>query len=100
MLMVIYNSLFKSTYPQYVKELFNLRNTSYSLRGEDILSAPTCVYHGQQIIDWNLYAISKSIVPPKSKKMDLAFRQYENNTILETVQSCNKENELLTSLAL
>ena len=39
-LMVVFKSLFLSTYPGYLKELFALRNSSYSLRGNNILTLP------------------------------------------------------------
>ena len=37
-LIVVFKSLFVSTYPEYLKELFVLRNLSYSLRGKNILA--------------------------------------------------------------
>ena len=37
-LMVVFKSLFVSTYPGYLKELFVFRNSSYSLRGKNILT--------------------------------------------------------------
>jgi len=39
-LMVVFKSLFVSTYPKYLKELFVFRNSSYSLRGHNILNLP------------------------------------------------------------
>ena len=39
-LMVVFKSLFVSTYPGYLKELFVFRNSSYSLRGKNILTLP------------------------------------------------------------
>ena len=39
-LMVVFKSLFVSTYPAYLKELFVFRNSSYSLRGKNILTLP------------------------------------------------------------
>ena len=38
--MVLFKSLFVSTYPGYLKELFVFRNSSYSLRGKNILTLP------------------------------------------------------------
>ena len=40
-LMVVSKSLFVSAYPGYLKELFVFRNSSYSLRGKNILTLPT-----------------------------------------------------------
>ena len=37
-LMVVFKSLFFSTYPGYLKEVFVSRNSSYSLRGNKILT--------------------------------------------------------------
>ena len=39
-LMIVYKSLFVSTYPRYLKELFVFRNSSYLLRGKNILTLP------------------------------------------------------------
>ena len=39
-LVVVFKSLFVSTYPGYLKELFVSRNSSYSLRGKNILTLP------------------------------------------------------------
>lgn len=39
-LMVVFKSLFVSMYPRYLKELFVFRNSSYSLRGKNILTLP------------------------------------------------------------
>jgi len=40
MLIVVFKSLFVSTYPKYLKELFSLRNSKYLLRGKNILTLP------------------------------------------------------------
>ena len=38
--MVVFKSLFVSTYPGYLKELFVFRNSNHSLRGKNILALP------------------------------------------------------------
>ena len=38
--MMVFKSLFVSTYPRYLKELFVFRNSSYLLRGKYILTLP------------------------------------------------------------
>ena len=40
MLIVVFKSLFVSTYPKYLKELFTLRNSKYLLKGKNILTLP------------------------------------------------------------
>ena len=47
-LMVVFKSLFVSTYPGYLKELFVFRNSSYSLRGKNIRPY---LYQELQIMD-------------------------------------------------
>ena len=37
---IVFKSLFVSTYPKYLKELFTLRNSTYLLRGKNILTLP------------------------------------------------------------
>ena len=49
--MVVFMSLFVSTYPGYLKELFVFRNSSYSLRGKNILTLVTRSYQEQQTMD-------------------------------------------------
>ena len=39
-LTVVFKSLFVSSYPKYLKELFTLRNSRYLLRGKNILTLP------------------------------------------------------------
>jgi len=39
-LMVVFKSLFVSTYPGYLKEQFVFRNSSFSLRGKNIVASP------------------------------------------------------------
>ena len=51
MLIVVFNSLFVSTYPKYLNELFTLRNSKYLLRGKDIL---TYLNREQQVMDSSL----------------------------------------------
>ena len=40
-LTIVFKSLFVSTYPGYLKELFVLRHSSYALRGKNVLTLPT-----------------------------------------------------------
>ena len=40
MLIVVFKSLFDTKYPNYLKELFSLRNSKYQLRGKNILTLP------------------------------------------------------------
>ena len=41
LLIISYNSLFFTRYPGYLRYMFSLRSTSYSLRGNCILSLPS-----------------------------------------------------------
>ena len=38
MLIIVFKSLFVSTHPKYLKELFTLQNSKYLLRGKNILT--------------------------------------------------------------
>ena len=79
--MVVFKSLFFSSYPGYLKELFVFRNSSYSLRGKNILTLPTprTTNYGLEVIRY------------QAAKIWFAPRMYENNNIIKDFKTVFKK---------
>ena len=76
-LMVVFKSLFVSTYPGYLKEIFIFRNSSYSLRGKNILTLPlprTTTY-GLECIRYQAAKIWNSL--PDSMKTMTSLKDFK-----------------------
>ena len=75
--MVVFKSLFVSTYPGYLKELFSLRNSSYSLRGKNILSLPIprTTNYGLECIRYQAAKIWNSL--PDSMRTITSFKEFK-----------------------
>ena len=75
--MVVFKSLFVSTYPAYLKEPFVFRNSSYSLRGKNILTLPiprTTTY-GLEYIRYQAAKIWNSL--PDSIRTITSFKDFK-----------------------
>ena len=87
MLTVVFKSLFVSTYPKYLKELFTLRNSKNLLRGT--LPEPRITSYGLESIKyeavkhWN--SLSDSIRTMKlQKELKKAIKKHERSGFLIT----------------
>ena len=76
-LMVVFKSLFVSTYPGYLKELFVFRNSSYSLRGKNILTLPIprTTNYGLECIRYQAAKIWNSL--PDSMRTITSFKDFK-----------------------
>ena len=76
-LMVVFKSLFVSTYPGYLKELFVFRNSSYSLRGKNILTLPIprTTNYGLESIRYQAAKIWNSL--PDSMRAMTSFKDFK-----------------------
>ena len=79
-LMVVFKSLFVSTYPGYLKELFVFRNSSYSLRGKNILTLPIprTTNYGLECIRYQAAQIWNSL--PDSMRTMTSFKDFKKAT--------------------
>jgi len=74
--MVVVKSLFVSTYPGYLKELFVFRNSSYSLRGKNILTLPIPrTSYGHECIWYQAATIWNSL--PDSMRTITSFENFK-----------------------
>ena len=76
-LMVVFKSLFVPTYPGYLKELFVFRNSSYSLRGKNILTLPIprTTNYGLECIRYQAAKIWNSL--PDSMRIMTSFKDFK-----------------------
>ena len=76
-LMLVFKSLFVSTYPGYLKELFVFRNCSYSLRGKNILTLPIprTTNYGLECIGYQAAKIWNSL--PDSMRTMTSFKDFK-----------------------
>ena len=76
-LIVVFKSLFVSTYPGYLKELFVFRNSSYSLRGKNILTLPIprTTNYGLECIRYQAAKIWNSL--PDSMRTMTSFKDFK-----------------------
>ena len=76
-LMVVFKSLFVPTYPGYLKELFVFRNSSYSLRGKNILTLPIprTTNYGLECIRYQDAKIWNSL--PDSMRIMTSFKDFK-----------------------
>ena len=74
--MVVFKSLFVSTYPGYLKELFVFRNSNYSLRGKNILALPIprTTNYGLECIGYQAAKIWNSL--PDSMRTMTSFKDF------------------------
>ena len=83
--MVVFKSLFVSSYPGYLKEQFVFRNSSYSLRGNNILTLPITINYGLECIRYQAAKIWNSL--PDSMRTITSLKDFKTASY--------KENELL-----
>ena len=76
-LVVVFKSLFVPTYPGYLKELFVFRNSSYSLRGKNILTLPIprTTNYGLECIRYQAAKIWNSL--PDSMRIMTSFKDFK-----------------------
>ena len=76
-LMIVFKSLFVSTSPRYLKELFVFRNSSYLLRGKYILTLPIprTTNYGLECIQYQAAKIWNSL--PDSMRTMTSFKDFE-----------------------
>ena len=86
-LMVVFKSLFVSTYPGYLKELFVFRNCSYSLRGKNILTLPIprTTNYGLECIGYQAAKIWNSL--PDSMRTMTSFKDFKKAVKKRTFKS-------------
>ena len=76
-IIVVFKSLFVSTYSGYLKELFVFRNSSYSLRGNNILTLPVprTTNYGLECIRYQAAQIWNSL--PDSMRTMTSFKYFK-----------------------
>ena len=83
-LKVVFKSLFVSTYPRYLKELFVFRHSSHSLRGHNILNLPKprlTTNYGLESIRYQAAKIWNSL--PDRSRLITVFKDFK--TVIQTM---------------
>ena len=85
--MVVFKSLFVSTCPGYLKEVFVFRNCSYSLRGKNILTLPIprTTNYGLECIVYQAAKIWNSL--PDSMRTMTSFEDFKKAVKKRTFKS-------------